>query len=82
MSHAFWKENIEDRVKFLESIALNIYCCVKVTKADLHKIHVGVSEVSENLAPKFPSKGGAISFTPLPPCSPCIFFSLSAMNGP
>ena len=38
MSHVFWKENIEDRVKFLESIILN--CSVKVTMADLHKIGV------------------------------------------
>ena len=35
MGHAFWKENIEDRVKLLESIVLN--CCVKVTMADLRK---------------------------------------------
>ena len=65
MGHTFWKENIEDRVKILESIVLN--CYVKVTKADLRKIHVGVSEVSENLAPKFPSQGGAMSRTPAPP---------------
>ena len=38
MSRIFWKENIEDRIKFLESIILN--CCVKVTMADLHKIGV------------------------------------------
>ena len=35
MGHAFWKENIEDRVKLLESIVLN--CCVNVTTADLRK---------------------------------------------
>ena len=35
MGHAFWKENIEDRVILLESIILN--CCVKATMADLHK---------------------------------------------
>ena len=35
MSHAFWKENIEDRVKFLESNILN--CYLKITKANLCK---------------------------------------------
>ena len=36
MGHAFWKKNIEDRVKLLESNVLN--CCPKITTADLHKI--------------------------------------------
>ena len=36
MGHAFCKENIEDRVKLLESIVLN--CCVKVTRADCIKL--------------------------------------------
>ena len=44
-------------------------------------------DVSENLAPEFPNKGGAKSPTPLPPCPQesaplCIFFALLAMNGP
>ena len=30
MGHAFWKENIEDRVKLLESNVLNF--CLKITK--------------------------------------------------
>ena len=36
MGHAFWKENIEDSVKLLESNVLN--CCIKMTKANLCKI--------------------------------------------
>ena len=36
MAHAFWKDNIEDRVKLLESNVLN--CCLKIPTADLHKI--------------------------------------------
>ena len=53
----------EDRVNLLESIILN--CCVKVTMANLGKIG---NDVSENLAPKFPSKGRAMSCCPLPYC--------------
>jgi len=40
MGHALWKENIEDSAKLFESNVLN--CCIKMTKADLHKIHVGL----------------------------------------
>ena len=54
MGHVFWKENIEDRVKLLESNVLN--CCLKVATADLRKI--GGNEISETVAPKFPSGGG------------------------
>ena len=36
MGHAFWKENVEDRVKFLESNVLN--CRLKITTADLHRM--------------------------------------------
>ena len=42
MGHAFWKENIEDRVKLLESNVLN--CCLKITTADLHKIGLKMRE--------------------------------------
>ena len=42
MDHAFWKENIEDRVKLLEQIVLN--CCVKVTMANLRKIDFKMTE--------------------------------------
>ena len=42
MVPAFWKENIEDRVKLLESNILN--CCPKITMADLHKIGLTVGE--------------------------------------
>ena len=36
MGHAFWTEDVEDRVKLLESNALN--CCLKITTTDLSKI--------------------------------------------
>ena len=36
VGHTFWKENVEDRVKLLESTVLNY--CVKETTADLCKI--------------------------------------------
>ena len=36
MGHAFWKEDIEDKVKLLESNVLN--CCLKITTADLHRM--------------------------------------------
>ena len=43
MGQAFWKENIEDRVKLFESI-INWNCSVKVTMADLHKIGLKMRE--------------------------------------
>ena len=49
MGHTFWKENIEDRVKLLESNIL--CCCFKITMANLRKVGLN-SDVSENLAPK------------------------------
>ena len=36
MGHAFRTENVEDRVKLLESNVLN--CCVKITTENLRKI--------------------------------------------
>ena len=42
MGQAFWKENIEDRVKLLGSNVLN--CCLKITTADLHKIGLKTRE--------------------------------------
>ena len=42
MGHAFWKENIEDRVKVLESNILN--WCLKITMADLCKVGLKVRE--------------------------------------
>ena len=92
MGHTFWKENIEEnieeRVKLLESILFNL--CVKVTMADLHKIGLKMREwrLESLLAPLFFSKGGVTSCTPLPPCPPrkvhlwCIVFALLAMSGP
>ena len=67
MDHAFWKENIEGRVKFiLKSIILN--CCIKVTMAIcVKKLLTWGNDILENLAPKFPSKGGAMSHNSLPP---------------
>ena len=71
MGHAFWKENIEDRVKLLQSIVLN--CCVKVK---VGRFVQNRNNISENLAHKFPSKGGARKVHHW-----CIFFALPAMNG-
>ena len=43
MGHAFWKENIEDRVKLLESNIIK--CCLKITTANyLHKIGLKMRE--------------------------------------
>ena len=42
MGHALWKENIEDRVKLLESNILD--GCPKITTADLHKIGLKMRE--------------------------------------
>ena len=42
IGHAFWKGNIEDRVKLLESNVLN--CCLKITKSNLHKIGLKMRE--------------------------------------
>ena len=86
MGHAFWKENIEDRVKLLESNVLN--CCLKITTADLRKIGLKMREWRfRELAPKFHSEVEAMSLTPLPPppreSSPLAqFWALPAMNGP
>ena len=73
----------------LESVVL--ICCEKVTTANAicikQVLYLG-NDFSENLAPKFPSKSGAISRTPLPACPRkrtllwCIFFALPAVNGP
>ena len=86
MGHAFWKENIEVRVKLLESNVLN--CCLKITTADLRKIGLKMREWRfRELAPKSHSEVEAMSLTPLPP-SPkesaplAHFFALPAMNSP
>ena len=42
MGNSFWKENIEERVKLLESKVFN--CCLKITMADLCKIGVKMRE--------------------------------------
>ena len=42
MGQALWKENIEDRVKLLESNILD--GCPKITTADLHKIGLKMRE--------------------------------------
>ena len=41
MGHTFWKENIEDRVRLLESNVLNYY--LKITTDDLSKIGLKMS---------------------------------------
>ena len=48
MGHAFWKENIEDRVQLLGSNVLN--CCLKITTANLLKTGLTMNYVSKNLA--------------------------------
>ena len=65
MGHPFWKENIEDRVKLLESNILN--CCLKITMADLHKIGLTVGEwhfwgLSSYISQQRPNQ---LSLTPL-----------------
>ena len=42
MGHAFWKENIEDRVILLGSNILN--CCLRMTTAYLNKIGLKMRE--------------------------------------
>ena len=42
MGHAFWKENIKDKVKLLEPKVLN--CCLKITSANLHKIGLKIRD--------------------------------------
>ena len=41
MGHAFCKEDIEDTVKLLESI---VFCSLKITMADFHKIGLNMRE--------------------------------------
>ena len=66
MGHAFWKENVEDRVKLLE---LNVF-----------NKNEEMMTVSEDLAPKSPGSV-THSTTPSTPQGH-IFFALLAMNGP
>ena len=79
MGHAFWTEDVEERVKLLELNALN--CCLKITMADLSKIVLKWgNDVSEDLAPKFP---GIDPHSTTPSTHQGrIFFALLAMNGP
>ena len=42
VGHALWKENVEDRVKLLESNILN--CCQEITMANLRKIGLKIRE--------------------------------------
>ena len=44
MGHAFWKENIEDIVKFTLFGSNILNCCVKITTADLHKKGLKIRE--------------------------------------
>ena len=62
MGHALWKENIEDRVKLLESNVLN--CCQEITMANLRKIGLKIREWRFKELSFF--QGGAMSLTPLP----------------
>ena len=86
MGHSFWKENIEERVKLLESKVFN--CCLKITMADLWKIGVKMREWHFRELSSWISKRGR-PMSHLPPSPPstivhlwCVFFSLPAMNGP
>ena len=43
LGQAFWKENIEDKVKLLELNVLN-NCCLQTTMTNLHKIGLKMRE--------------------------------------
>ena len=87
MGHPFWKENIKDRVKLLQSNVLiklivsreQQPICVKYT------MQVLGNDISENFAPKFPIGEGpcpSLHYS-LPPGKVqlwCIFFALLVMN--
>ena len=83
MGHTFWKENIEDRVKLLESKVFN--CCLKITMADLCKIGVKMREWHFRELSSWISKRGR-AMSRLPPnqeSAPLVYiFALPAMNGP
>ena len=67
MGHSFWKENIEERVKLLESKVFN--CCLKITMADLCKIGVKMREWHFRELSSWISKRGR-AMSRLPPPSP------------
>ena len=69
MGHSFWKENIEERVKLLESKIFN--CCLKITMADLRKIGVKMKEWHFSKLLNFQARAGHV----LPPPRPgkCTF---------
>ena len=68
MGHSFWKENIEERVKLLESKVFN--CCRKITTADLWKIGVKMREWHFGKLLKFQARAG---HCPPPPLGKCTF---------
>ena len=83
MGHSFWKENIEERVKLLESKVFN--CCLKITMANLWKIGVKMREGHfRELGSWISKRGRAMSHFPSARKVHlwCIFFALPAMNGP
>ena len=83
MGHTFWKENIEDRVKLLESKVFN--CCLKITMAGLREIGVKMREWHFRELSSWISKRGR-DMSRLPPnqeSAPLVYiFALPAMNGP
>ena len=83
MGHTFWKENVEDRVKLLESKVFN--CCLKVTMAGLREIGVKMREWHFRELSSWISKRGR-AMSRLPPnqeSAPLVYiFALPAMNGP
>ena len=68
MGSPLWKENIEDRVKLLESNVLNSR--LKITTADLRKIGRKMREWRFKELSSY--SGGAMSLTPLPPPYPLL----------
>ena len=69
MNHSCWKQNIEERVKLLESKVFN--CCLKITTADLCKIGVKMREWHFSKLLNFQARAGHVP--PPPPPGKCTF---------
>ena len=80
MDNAFWKENIEDRVKLLGSNVLNCQSSKENKMANFRKRGVVLkwgNDDSKNLAPPRVRPGPSLHYPPLPTPP-----ALPAMNGP
>ena len=82
MGHAFWKENIQEQVKLLESIVLN--CCVTATTADLRRIGFKMrewrfGELSSQISQQ--GRGHVRHSTTPPPLSPTLISSSNLSLG-